>query len=69
MMHNVLLDDARMIVRRAGFVPKVSDDESRLEVWRDGLVQGVKVGSTLIDRGAGVDLVSRHALARIMYGG
>ena len=68
MEHMVLVNEARTIIRKAGFVPKLSDDESRLEVWRDGLDRGVKVGSTLVDWTPGYGLVSRHALARVLYG-
>lgn len=68
MQHMVMLDDAKIIIRRAGYTAQVSKDDARLEVWREGLACGVKVGATLIDWTPGYGLVSRHALARILYG-
>ena len=67
-MNLMELSPARTLVRHAGFESRLSHDESRLEVWRAGLIQGVCIGSTMIHREGGHAFVSRPVLARILGG-
>jgi hypothetical protein len=59
---------AFITVRKAGYTPRVSHDGKRFEIWRDGLSGGVLAGSTMIDWQGTEPFVSRHGLARSLYG-
>jgi hypothetical protein len=68
MSHMIGMILARQTIRRAGLVPQLSPDRTRLQAWRDGLEKGVIVGSVLVDWQGDQGFVSRHGLARALYG-
>ena len=63
MSHMIGMSLAYTTIRRAGFVPRMSEDGQRLEMWR-----GVRAGSVSVAWEDTVPLVSRHGLARALYG-
>jgi hypothetical protein len=68
MTHMIGLNMARQIIHRAGYVATLSKDRTRLQAWREGLAGGVITGSVLIDWQGLEGFVSRHGLARALYG-
>jgi hypothetical protein len=68
MTHMIGLNMARQTIRRAGYVAAISEDRTRLQALREGLVEGVIIGSVLIDWQGLEGFVSRHGLARALYG-